>query len=127
MRSFHNTIGFDNTANRGLRVIYHRFETMGGYQLKRDKLRIIVKQNGFSVKGLAVHVGMDVRTLERHFSVQFHTTPKAWLMRERMSFAPASLRYTCESNFCRDFKRYFGCAPQEFAHIHEGGSGYVAF
>ncbi len=113
---------------------------MGGYQLKRDKLRIIVKQNGFSVKGLAVHVGMDVRTLERHFSVQFHTTPKAWLMRERMSFAPAllaqglsnkqvaaSLRYTCESNFCRDFKRYFGCAPQEFAHIHEGGSGYVAF
>ena len=50
-------------------------------------------------------------------------------MRERMDFAlpllakglsnkqvAASLNYTCESNFCRDFKRYYGCAPQKFAH-----------
>jgi AraC-like DNA-binding protein len=92
------------------------------------------------VKALAVHIGLDVRTLERRFSEQFQTTPKGWIMRERMSFAPpllaeglsnkqvaASLGYTCESNFCRDFKRYFGCAPQEFAHNHGGGSGYVAF
>jgi len=82
------------------------------------------------VKALAVHVGLDVRTLERRFCEQFRTTPKAWIMRERMSFAPrllaeglsnkqvaASLSYTCESNFCRDFKRWFGSAPQEFARI----------
>jgi len=81
-----------------------------------------------------------MRTLERRFGEQFRTTPKAWIMRERMSLAPpllaeglsnkqvaAFLSYTCESNFCRDFKRYFGCAPQEFAHIHQGGPGYVAF
>jgi AraC-like DNA-binding protein len=87
----------------------------------------VIRQKGFRVKELAVHVGMDVRTLERRFGEQFHTTPKAWIMRERMSFAPplladglsnkqvaASLSYTCESNFCRDFKRYFGRAPQEF-------------
>jgi len=83
------------------------------------------------VKTLALHSGLDVRTLERRFSEQFHTTPKGWIMRERMSFAPpllaeglsnkqvaASLSYTCESNFCRDFKRYYGCAPQEFARMH---------
>lgn len=80
------------------------------------------------MQALAVNVGLDVRTLERRFGQQFHTTPKTWIMRERMSFAPpllaeglsnkqvaASLSYTCESNFCRDFKRHFGCAPQEFA------------
>ena len=80
------------------------------------------------MKALAAHIGLDVRTLQRRFGEQFRTTPKAWIMRERMSFAPpllaeglsnkqvaASLSYTCESNFCRDFKRYFGRAPQKFA------------
>jgi AraC-like DNA-binding protein len=100
-------------------------------KLRTDELRVAIRQKGFRVKALAVHVGLDVRTLQRRFSEQFRTTPKAWIMRERMSFAPpllaeghsnkevaASLSYTCESNFCRDFKRYFGCAPQEFAYIH---------
>ena len=81
------------------------------------------------MKALAVHAGLDVRTLERRFHEQFHSTPKAWITHERMSFAPplladglsnkevaGSLSYTCESNFCRDFKRYFGRTPQEFAH-----------
>ena len=85
------------------------------------------------MKALAVHVGLDVRTLERRFGEQFHTTPKAWITRERMGLAPpllakgfsnkevaASLNYTCESNFCRDFKRRFGCAPQEFARVQDG-------
>jgi len=80
------------------------------------------------VKALAVHIGLDVRTLERRFNEQFRTTPKAWLMHERMSIAPpllaeglsnkqvaASLNYSCESNFCRDFKRRFGRTPREFA------------
>jgi AraC-like DNA-binding protein len=97
-------------------------------RFKPDELRVIIRQKGFNVKALAVQIGLDVRTLQRHFRGQFRTTPKAWVMRERMSFAPplltegfsnkqvaASLNYTCESNFCRDFKRCFGCAPQEFA------------
>ena len=96
--------------------------------LKPDELRVVISQTGFRVQALAVNVGLDVRTLERHFGRQFHTTPKTWIMRERMSCAPpllaeglsnkqvaASLSYTCETNFCRDFKRHFGCAPQEFA------------
>ena len=84
------------------------------------------------MKILAVNVGLDVRTLERRFNEQFRTTPKSWIMHERMSFAPpllaeglsnkqvaASLSYTCESNFCRDFKRHFGCAPQKFVHSYQ--------
>ena len=113
---------------------------MRAHLARTDELRIVIRQKGFRVKALAVHVGLDMRTLERRFGEQFRTTPKAWIMRERMSLAPpllaeglsnkqvaAFLSYTCESNFCRDFKRYFGCAPQEFAHIHQGGPGYVAF
>ena len=101
---------------------------MSAHSPKTDELRVVIRQNGFRVKALAVHVGMDVRTLERRFSEHFHTTPKAWIIGERMSSAPpllaeglsnkqvaASLNYTCESNFCRDFKRYFGRAPQKFA------------
>lgn len=103
---------------------------MSAYFLSANELRVIIRHKGFRVKALAVHVGMDVRTLERRFTEQFHTTPKAWIMRERMSFAPAllaeglsnkqvaaSLGYTCESNFCRDFKRYYGRAPQEFVRM----------
>ena len=98
---------------------------------RTDELRVAIRQMRFRVKALAVYVGLDVRTLERRFSEQFSTAPKAWIMRERMSLAPtlladglsnkevaASLSYTCESNFCRDFKRYFGCAPQKFAQMH---------
>jgi len=101
---------------------------MSAQRLKADELRVIIRRNGFTVKALAVQIGLDVRTLERRFGEQFSTTPKAWIIRERMSFAPpllaeglsnkqvaASLSYTCESNFCRDFKRHFGYAPQTFA------------
>jgi len=96
--------------------------------LKTDELRLIIRQRGFSVKVLAAHVALDVRTLERRFSEQFRMTPKAWIMRERMSLAPpllvaglankevaASLKYSCESNFCRDFKRCYGSTPHKFA------------
>jgi len=117
-----------------------RINHVNPYLPRTDELRIIVKKNGFNVKVLAVHVGLGVRTLERRFNEQLHTTPKAWIVRERMSFAPpllaegfsnkevaASLNYSCESNFCRDFKRYFGCAPKKFVHKQGGGSARVAF
>ena len=103
---------------------------MGACRLRSEELRIIIRRSGFSVKELAVHVGVGVRTLERCFSEQFRTTPKAWIIHERMRFAPsllaqglsskqvaASLGYTRESNFCRDFKRCFGRTPQTFARI----------
>lgn len=80
------------------------------------------------MKSLAAQLGLDVRTLERRFRQQFNITPKAWITHERMRVAPsllaegnsnkqvaACLGYTRASNFCRDFKRCFGCGPQEFA------------
>ena len=105
-----------------------------------DELRIFVQQTGFRVSGLALHAGLGVRTLERCFTEQLRTTPKAWLTDERMRSAPpllvqglsnkevaAALHYTCESNFCRDFKRYYGCSPQKFPgarHSMTGGSHF---
>jgi AraC-like DNA-binding protein len=108
--------------------------------LNTDELRNVIKQKGFKVRILAVHVGLGVRALERRFSEQLRITPKAWIVQERMSFAPpllakglsnkqvaATLNYTCESNFCRDFKRHFGCAPRKFAGQQSGTFGGVAF
>lgn len=113
---------------------------MSAQRLKPEELRVIIREKGFTVKVLAVQIGLDVRTLERRFQGQFRTTPKAWIMRERISFAPAlladgfsnkqvaaSLSYTCESNFCRDFKRHFGYAPQEFTNAGKAAYDAVAF
>ena len=113
---------------------------MGACLFELEKLRVAISKNGFNVKALAVQAGLHIRTFERHFSDQFQTTPKAWIIRERMSFAQpllaaglsnkqvaVSLSYSCESNFCRDFKRSLGCTPQEFARITRSGGGLVAF
>jgi len=103
---------------------------MGEHSLNTDRLRVVL-QKGFSVKAMAFHLGLDIRTLERRFRTQWRTTPKIWLMRQRMLLAPSLLReglankqvaarlnYSCESNFCRDFKRHYGCAPQKFVRSH---------
>jgi AraC-like DNA-binding protein len=108
--------------------------------LKAAELRIVIGQKSFCVKALAAHVGLNVRTLERRFRDQFQTTPKAWITDERMSSAPgllasglsnkevaAFLRYSCQSNFCRDFKRYYGHPPQEFQILHRSNKTDVAF
>jgi len=113
---------------------------MDAHRLRADNLRGIIRQNGFSVKVLAAHLGLDVRTLERHFREQFRTTPKAWIMRERIHCAPPllaeglsnkevaeSLRYTRESNFSRDFKKCFGYAPRQFKRSQGFAPVYVAF
>ena len=114
--------------------------TRDPYSLSRDELRLIIREKGFSVRILAGQVGVHVRTLQRRFGEQFRTTPKAWIMSERMEFAlpliaeglsnkqvAATLSYSSECNFCRDFKRYYGCAPQAFAHCQQFDSTCVAF
>ena len=53
-------------------------------------IKKIIRQKGFTVKVLAEHVGLDVRTLEWRFSEQFRTTPKAWIIRERSFLPPRS-------------------------------------
>jgi len=103
-----------------------------------DELRIIIRRHGFNVSLLAAEVGLNVRTLERRFNEQLRLTPKAWITHERLALGAsllvggqsnkqvaASLSYTCESNFCRDFKRYYGCAPQEFVRACKCGSSPI--
>jgi AraC-like DNA-binding protein len=122
------------------RDYFARIDGVSAHSLRTDELQAIVSQKGYRVKAVAVHLGLGVRTVERRFREQLRTTPKAWIMRERMKLAPpllvegrsnkevaASLSYTCESNFCRDFKRYFGYAPQEFTRIKQSGHVRVAF
>jgi AraC-like DNA-binding protein len=130
----------DSSDSLKERTCFERKDDVRSHFLRTDELRVVIRQKGFRVKALAVHIGLDVRTLERRFSEQFRTTPKRWILRERMSFAPpllaeglsnkqvaASLSYTCESNFCRDFKRYFGRTPQEFARGYKSSPISVAF
>jgi AraC-like DNA-binding protein len=100
---------------------------MNGRLPATDDLRLIVKENGYCVAKLALSIGLHVRTLERRFSDELHATPKVWIWQERIKLAvplltegfsnkevAASLGYSCVSNFCRDFKRHFGRAPQAF-------------
>jgi iron complex transport system substrate-binding protein len=113
---------------------------MNAQGLRKQELGLIIRQKGFTVKILAVHSGLGVRTLERRFREQFRMTPKAWIIHERMGFAPsllaqglsnkevaALLKYTFESNFSRDFKRHFGRPPQEFARSRRRRFPRVAF
>jgi AraC-like DNA-binding protein len=117
-----------------------RIDNVSAHFLGTDELRVVIRRRGFRVRALAAYFGLGARTLERRFGEQFRMTPKAWITRERMSLAPPllaeglsnkqvaeKLSYTCESNFCRDFKRHFGCAPQEFTRIDRGDSDGVAF
>jgi AraC-like DNA-binding protein len=115
---------------------------MSARTLSLENLRQAVWQSGFRVKRLASWAGMDVRTLERRFDQQLRTTPKAWIIGERMAAAPdllarrfsnkevaARLGYGHESSFCRDFKRRFGCTPREFVRRarRPDAAEYVAF
>ena len=110
---------------------------MSAHLLRTDQLRIIIRTRGFRVSELAAQIGLEVRTLERRFGEQLQTTPKAWINEERMVLASKllasgfsnkqaaeQLGYEHESSFCREFKRHFGCAPQEFVRrLPEPGAG----
>ena len=101
---------------------------MSHHHLDRAELRRALSQSSFTVKGLAAYLRLGLRTFERAFTQQYDTTPKTWIIQERMNLAlplltngwsnkevAAELGYSCESNFCRDFKHYFDCAPQAWA------------
>jgi AraC-like DNA-binding protein len=106
--------------------------------LQPGELSLIARKNGFRVQDVARRSGMGVRTLERRFKEDFHASPKAWMIGERLRLArlllaegqsnkevAASLGYAYESNFCRAFKGYFGCPPQKLAHkLHDGSGGF---
>jgi AraC-like DNA-binding protein len=82
----------------------------------------------YSVKALAKSCGITVRVLERFFLAGFGCTPRQLLKRQRMQRAAELLRngsnvnetadrlgYHDRSHFSRDFKKYYGVAPKEYA------------
>jgi AraC-like DNA-binding protein len=108
--------------------------------LKEDDVRQIIQTDGINVNTMALRFGLHVRTFERRFAKQFQISPKAWIISERMRRVPlllmeglsnkeiaACLGYTRECNFCRDFKKQFGCAPQKFEKARRAHSARVAF
>lgn len=111
--------------------------------LNSEELRQAILHSGFCVKRFAGNLGVGLRTLERRFEEQLCTTPKAWLLEERMTAAlpllakrlsnkevATHLGYQHESSFCREFKRYFGCGPQLFARSRitaRSSEPFVAF
>ena len=89
---------------------------------------------------LALHVGLHVRTLERHFGRLFHTTPKAWITWERMRLAPpllanglsnkevaAALNYTCRVKLLPRLQKMFWLSAARVRTRLEWCAASVAF
>jgi AraC-like DNA-binding protein len=87
-------------------------------------LRKVAVDCGYRVPALARLLGISSRRLARAFKAQLRCTPGAWLRAARLEDARCLLRaaesvkmvaysvgYRHESQFCRDFKAYFGYSP----------------
>jgi AraC-like DNA-binding protein len=86
----------------------------------------LAKRAGWSVKGMADHCGVSLRTLERHFIKKMGQTPVEWLNEHRQKHAlellrlgssiketSAELGYKHGSHLTRDFKKQWGCCPTQ--------------
>jgi len=76
---------------------------------------------------LAKECNVSLRTLERFFLKEFGKTPKKWIREQRQicaakcleeghwpKEAAASLGYTNQNQFSREFKDYWGLTPLEY-------------
>ncbi|MGO8931110.1 MAG: helix-turn-helix domain-containing protein [Limisphaerales bacterium] len=83
----------------------------------------------YSVKGLAEDCKLSVRGLERFFLLAVRDSPRRCLKRLRMQKAVELLGdgsnvsetafylgYADSSHFSREFKKYYGFAPKEYAN-----------
>jgi AraC-like DNA-binding protein len=88
----------------------------------------LVRQTRYRCEDLAASCGVSERHLERIFLAQFGQTPKEWIQHFRMrralqlirqgystKAAAADICYHGPCQFCREFLKYFGRAPQSFA------------
>lgn len=88
----------------------------------------LVREAQFRCEDLAALCFVSERQLERFFVAQFGHRPKEWIQHFRMQTALQLLRrgystkaaafevcYEGPCQFCREFKKYFGCSPQHFA------------
>ena len=116
---------------------------MGTRVLRADEIRAAAWETGFRVNRMAGVLGLDTRTFQRLCEQQLFASPKAWILEERMMAAlpllaqqlpnkdvAERLCYRHQSSFCREFRHYFGCAPQLFARqriLTRANEPFVAF
>ena len=87
----------------------------------------VARRAGWSVKGMAAHCGVSVRSLQRHFVKTMGQTPLAWLNEHRQKHAvkllqdgstiketASELGYNHGTHLTRDFKKHWGCCPTQF-------------
>jgi len=116
---------------------------MGIRVLRSEEIRTVAWRTGFRVGKMAAHFGMDLRTFQRVCEEQLLVSPKSLAMKERMNAAlpllaagftnkeiADQLLYQHPSTFCREFRRYFGCAPQVYLRerfMSRATESFVAF
>jgi AraC-like DNA-binding protein len=88
---------------------------------------------GYDPANIAALAPVSLRQLERYFIGKFGKTPRAWarelqcrrarelIERGYSNKATAvALRFTNEAEFCRVFKKIYGCSPQHFGPSYRG-------
>ena len=104
--------------------------------MSRRLLRIpdwegLAKEAKFQPATIAALCPISLRQLRRFFKEQFDKTPKQWTRELRCRLAielickgwsnkavAEELGYADECHFCHEFKRVYGCSPQNYAPLH---------
>lgn len=107
---------------------------MSGRLSKIEDWEQLAKEAKFRPGQVAALCGVSDRQLERYFKERFNTTPGQWLRRCRCRFAQAliaqgfaskavaaDLHFASSAHFCREFKKEFGSAPQDFSPVWSNG------
>ena len=95
------------------------------HHLKITDWEVVARAARFRPASMAAMCSVSLRQLERHFAIQFHTTPKAWTREFRLKLAKklishgwsnkavaAELCFTDNAHFCNEFKAACGTTPR---------------
>jgi AraC-like DNA-binding protein len=97
------------------------------FQISADELAEFARAARYRQREFAARLNLTSRTIERYFHVRFSCTPSEWLAALRMEHAVELLSsggsikevaslvaFRHETSFFREFRRRFGCTPQQY-------------
>ncbi|RZT96375.1 AraC-like DNA-binding protein [Ancylomarina subtilis] len=115
---------YPNELNSVLSITYSNYEL---------NFKNIIQNNitsGLSIEEFAFLCNQSPSTFKRHFQKYYGTTPKKWLLAERLKIAKSLLEngkkpseiffkvgYKTLSNFIKAYKTYYGITPKQQANI----------